>query len=201
MSLQVSPVPPSSVLKLQGNGYCSAAQARGEGLQRGRETSQRCKAGPQHPLQRLTTGCLSTKTRGHNEEGVKFLTCEAVWAPGSKILQSRSICCCWNSSSQLTTCTTLQRLPWPPACSRAQQRVPTLPRDRREHLESDCQAAPRGHSPCTAERRAAAQPGTAASPLSLKGGRTLRVGQRARLTQLGLPQAVCVSGSNQIERE
>lgn len=138
---------------------------------------------------------------GHNEEGVKFLTCEAVWAPGSKILQSRSICCCWNSSSQLTTCTTLQRLPWPSACGRAQQRVQTLPRDRREHLESDCQAALWGHSPCTAERPAAAQPGTAASPLSLKGGRTLRVGQRACLTQLGLPQAVCLSGSNQIGRE
>lgn len=50
-----------------------------------------------------------------------LLTCKAVWAPGSKILQSTSSCCCWNSSSQFTTCTMLQQLLWPLACSRAQQ--------------------------------------------------------------------------------
>lgn len=52
-----------------------------------------------------------------------------------------------------------------------------LSRDRREqHLESKRQAAPQRYSPCTAERLAATQPVTAASPLSLKEGRTLRAG-------------------------
>lgn len=59
---------------------------------------------------------------GHTEEDQRLLllTCKVVWAPRSKILQSTSSCWSWNSSSQFTTCTMLQQLLWPLACSRAQ---------------------------------------------------------------------------------
>lgn len=77
----------------------------------------------------------------HSEKDERFLTCKAVWVLGSKILHSRSSCCCWNSSSQFTTCTMLQQLPWSPACSKAQQ-GPQM-HDRKEQcLESKGQAVP-----------------------------------------------------------
>lgn len=132
---------------------------------------------------------------GHTEEGQRLLllTCKAVWAPGSKILQSTSSCCCWNSSSQFTTCTMLQQLLWPLACSRAQQGAQSYcladGKDTWEVRGGQCHG---DHSLGTAEQLPAAQPRTAVSPLSLKeGGAQWDTGfsNPHHPTPLGLPQA------------